>query len=76
MSPPAGLTFLGWDRPALPSAVAWLCERFSVDAAVDLSEVLVVVPGRQAGRRLTELLIDATDASGLELLPPLALRIG
>ena len=76
MSPPAGLTFLGWDRPALPSAVAWLCERFSVDAAVDLSEVLVVVPGRQAGRRLTELLIDATDASGLELLPPLALPIG
>ena len=49
--------FLGWDRPFLTRAVAWLLERRET-----LPEILVVVPTAQSGRRLREALAEATGA--------------
>ena len=49
--------FLGWDRPFLMRAVAWLLERRD-----DLPGMLVVVPTAQSGRRLREALADTAGA--------------
>ena len=48
------LEFWGWDKPVLELAVATLAARGSaaVGTPLDLSRLLVVVPTRQAGRRL------------------------
>ncbi|MBW3542501.1 MAG: PD-(D/E)XK nuclease family protein, partial [Planctomycetes bacterium] len=59
--------FLGWDRPALPAVVDWLIERFAPAGEADFGQVIVVVPGRRAGRRLLELLIERSDS---RLVPP------
>ncbi len=49
--------FLGWDRPFLTRAVAWLLERRD-----ELPGMLVVVPTAQSGRRLREALAEAAGA--------------
>ena len=49
--------FLGWDRPFLARAVAWLLERRN-----ELPGMLVVVPTAQSGRRLREALAEAAGA--------------
>ncbi len=49
--------FLGWDRPFLMRAVAWLLERRD-----ELPGLLVVVPTAQSGRRLREALAEAAGA--------------
>ena len=51
--------FLGWSEPALPLAADWLLGRYGND----LSAVTVVLPGRRAGRRLIELLVQRAPAS-------------
>ncbi len=68
--------FLGLDRPGLPAAVEYLQTRYQERESLDLSQVLVVVPGRRAGRRLLELL--ATEASSRHILmtPPLIETVG
>lgn len=48
--------FLGWDRPALPRAAKWLLERWPT---LDLSGVLVVVPGARVRRLLQAELVEA-----------------
>jgi hypothetical protein len=55
---PSGRHWLGWDQPALPAAVAWL-RPYGEAVGWDLSELLLVVPAARAGRRLTELLVEA-----------------
>lgn len=62
--------FLGWERPLLESAVAWLAQNFSDDGEFDLSGVTVVVPGRRAGRRLLEMLVLRAETDLLRLTPP------
>jgi len=62
----------------LAAAVEWLLARAGADPSVDggatpvadLSGWLVVLPGRAAGLRLNELLVAATAARGLALVPP------
>jgi len=49
--------FLGWDRPFLTRAAAWLLERQN-----ELPRLLVVVPTTQAGRRLREALAEQAGA--------------
>ena len=49
--------FLGWDRPFLTRAVAWLLERRD-----ELPGMRVVVPTAQSGRRLREALAEAAGA--------------
>jgi ATP-dependent helicase/nuclease subunit B len=49
--------FLGWEKPALHSAVGFFWEHFrAADGLWDLSNLIVVLPGARAGSRLIELL--------------------
>lgn len=48
--------FLSWDRPLLRQAVEFLARGWTGGKPLDLGDVLVVVPTRQAGRRLREAL--------------------
>ena len=61
---------MDWNRPALPAAAVWLIDQYAMMGAADLSNVVVVVPGRRAGRRLTELLIEEADRRQIRLTPP------
>ncbi len=62
--------FLGWSQPALPAAAAYLCERYGSVHALDLSRLIVVVPGGGARRRLTELLVLHAEQAAKPLTPP------
>lgn len=68
--------FLGWDRPLLESTVAWLARKYSARGELDLSPVIVVVPGRRAGRRLLELLVQRAEADRVRLTPPVIETLG
>lgn len=50
--------FFDWHRPALPQVVEWLCRSRQQHSFLDLSDVLFVLPGRRAGRRLEQLLFE------------------
>jgi len=65
--------FLGWARPALLSAAEQLISRSSSSQICDLSHVIVVLPGREAGRRLMERL---AELAGGGLIPPRILTQG
>ena len=62
--------FLGTDRPALVSAAGYLREAAGADGILDLSQFVVVLPGRRAGRRLLELLADETAPGCSDVRPP------
>ena len=68
--------FLDWHRPALPAAAALLIERYQAAGTVDLDGVVVVLPGRRAGRRLLELLVQHADERSLLLTPPIITTMG
>ncbi|MEO1235417.1 MAG: PD-(D/E)XK nuclease family protein [Planctomycetota bacterium] len=61
--------FLGWHEPVLPTAAAWLRERFGPA----MGEVLVAVPTARAGRRLVELLAETIDGPWT---PPQVITVG
>lgn len=63
---------LGWDRPILRQAAAWLAGRFAPDGGGvwDLSALLLVLPGSRAVRRLRELLAEHAADRRLILHPP------
>ncbi|WP_417847552.1 PD-(D/E)XK nuclease family protein [Thalassoglobus sp.] len=65
--------FLNWSQPALPAFVEELIKRYRDGREVDLSNVIVVFPGRQAGRRFLEIL---TDKSAGEAIPPRIITVG
>lgn len=71
-SPPESVRrfFLNWDRPLLPQAVAFLAQGWSGDGPLDLSGTLVVVPTRQAGRRLREALAGHAAERRSAVFPP------
>lgn len=48
--------FLPWTQPLLIQAVRWLTENWTGDGPLDLSDRMIVVSTRQAGRRLREAL--------------------
>lgn len=48
--------FIGWEKPFLPEVAAWLVSRYTHGDMLDLSNVVVALPGARAGRRLLELL--------------------
>jgi inactivated superfamily I helicase len=65
--------FLDWSEPALPAAARWLIDRFvgtSSNGQLDLSGVIVVLPGSRAGRRLLEILVAEADRRSFALTPP------
>lgn len=59
-----------WDRPLLPQAVAFLAGDWNGAGPLDLSQVLVIVPTRQSGRRLREALAAWAGARGQSVWPP------
>jgi RecB family exonuclease len=67
-------------RGVLPAAAAWLLEHARDPAgaadAADLSNVMVVVPGRRAGHRLLEILLDLAASRSLDLTPPQTVTLG
>ncbi len=67
--------FLGWDQPCLHLAAGWLDRRYAQGDRLDLSGVLVVVPGRRSGRRLLEVLVEQARAYRL-LVPPRIVTVG
>ena len=67
---PIRRTFLDWSKPALPSAAECLISRCAKDGALDLSGLIIVVPGGRAGRRLLEILVQLADEKGHFLTPP------
>lgn len=68
--------FLGWDRPALATAAESLIGRFRQQQMVDLTRVIVVLPGGRAGRRLLEILVEQAERQELALMPPLIETVG
>jgi hypothetical protein len=62
--------FLDWDAPALQNAAHRIVKRFRQGDVLDLKQLVVVVPGQRAGRRLQELLAFAAEDDGLLLTPP------
>ncbi|MBL9201981.1 MAG: PD-(D/E)XK nuclease family protein [Opitutaceae bacterium] len=62
--------FLPWNRPWLPQVAAWLARGWSGGGALDLSEVLAVVPTRHSGRRLREALAEHAAGRGQAVFPP------
>ncbi|MBN82267.1 MAG: hypothetical protein CMJ70_19220 [Planctomycetaceae bacterium] len=73
---PVTRKFLGIDRPVLVSATSCLLDYFTRGDQADLSQVVVVVPGRRAGRRLVELLVDEATERQLTLLLPVIETVG
>ena len=67
---------MGIEHPILVSATAYLLDRFTLDHRVDLSRAIVVVPGRRAGRRLVELLVDQAAERQLNLRLPVIETVG
>jgi len=61
--------FLDWREPALPAVVDYLSGRFARSGQLDLDNVLLVLPGGRAARRLTQLLVSHCQEHQLVLLP-------
>jgi RecB family exonuclease len=62
--------FLGSRQPALVSATDYIVDRYASAAELDLSSVLIVVPGARAARRLLELLTQRAGKRFPGLCPP------
>ena len=73
---PVRLEFHGWERPALPNAVDWLIGHYGSKHLVDMDQVVVVVPGNRAGRRLREILLARVEELNLAYFPPRITTVG
>lgn len=62
--------FLPWEQPWLPQAAAWLTRGWTGEGPLDLTASLVVVPTRQAARRLREALAEEAARRGSAAFPP------
>src|SRR5262245_6432893 len=65
-----GREFLDWKQPALPAAAEYLARTFVRAGELNLADVIVVVPGARAGRRLLELLVLLSEERQLTFTPP------
>jgi len=63
--------FLDWNRPILASVTEYLSTSRLTGGTLDLSDHLVVVPTRNAGRRLRESLAILVAESNAAVIPPL-----
>jgi ATP-dependent helicase/nuclease subunit B len=72
-APAGGLKrhFLGWERPLVQSVVAHLAADWQGSGALDVSDCLIVVPTRHAGRRLREALAVHAATGDAAVLPPM-----
>jgi len=68
--------FLDVSQPALLSAADYLIERYQRGSVADMSNAIVVLPGRRAARRLLEILVEQAERHGLLLSPPTLETVG
>ena len=68
--------FFNWNRLPLQAVADYLVERYGARGRLDLAKVIVVLPGRRAGRRLLELLVETATRASLELVPPVIETVG
>lgn len=61
--------FLDWSRPALSTAADWLLNRFRNGNTLSLQNVVLVVPGGRAARRLLEVLVERCESQGIIFEP-------
>ena len=68
--------FLDWREPAMSAVVDFLCDEFAILGVLDLENVVVVLPGSRAGRRLLELLVERAEKRLQKFPPPQIITIG
>ena len=68
--------FLDWKRPALESAIEYLDRTYRRQQVWDLSQVIVVLPGGRAGRRLRELMVAQAESHRRVFFPPDITTVG
>ena len=73
---PLSRKFLDWQRPALDAVVDDLLATYGDHQTLDLDRVVLVVPGKRAGRHLLERLVQRCDESGLVFVPPQITTVG
>ena len=61
--------FLDWSAPALSTAANWLLHQYRNGNTLSLRNVVLVVPGGRAARRLLEVLIERCEADDVILEP-------
>jgi len=69
-------TFLGWDRPILPTVVEQLLQTYGQGSTWDMRSLLIVLPSGVARRRLGELLALRAQAEDKLLYPPRIVTAG
>jgi hypothetical protein len=62
--------FLDWNAPCLAQVVDQLVQADDGGATLDLAGLVIVLPGRRAGRRLEERLVAEAERRGRALVPP------
>ena len=67
---PISRRFLSCDRPGLVAGADYLVGEYQRDDALALDGVIIVVPGRRAGRRLLEILLRKAGEQNLGFMPP------
>ncbi|HQX50140.1 MAG TPA: PD-(D/E)XK nuclease family protein [Planctomycetaceae bacterium] len=68
--------FLDWNKPALPAAADYLINRYASGDQLDLSNVILVFPGRRAARRMLELLVQRGGPKWPAMRPPRMVTFG
>ena len=68
--------FIGWDRPSLAVAAEDLLESHALAGTADLRNIIAVVPGGRAGRRLLEILVEHAEQKSWTILPPRIVTVG
>ncbi len=68
--------WLGWDGPTLPRVVEQLRSEYAAGDNWDMRQVMIVLPGGLARRRLGELLAVAAQKHELILYPPQIVTVG
>ncbi|MDR1958202.1 MAG: PD-(D/E)XK nuclease family protein [Planctomycetaceae bacterium] len=69
--------FFNWSKPFLPAVADYLMERYQKpEKTLDLSHVIVAVPGARAKRRLEELLFLKVEKTYPDWIPPNILTVG
>ncbi len=62
--------FVDWNKPALTEAADYLIRRYADADHLDMSQVILVLPGRRAARRMLELLVQRGGSKWPALVPP------
>ena len=68
--------FLGWNQPLLTGAIEFLHEKYCRGSSWDLDNVVLVLPGMLAARRLEQLLAIRAAEESLNLRPPQLVTFG